>query len=148
MMVARRQRQPARARPPAGSSTIWNEPGSASRVVTASYSGDVAHSPASGSVTQMINKATTTTTLISDVNPSGAGQPVTFTATVGSATAVPTGTAKFKKGSTLLETVSLSGGVATFTTSSLPTGSDKITATYNATSDFASSSASVVQLVQ
>jgi hypothetical protein len=118
------------------------------RVVTASYSGDAAHSPASGSVTQVIAKASTTTALSSSVNPSNSGQSVTFTATVSSGTAVPTGTVKFKRGGTLLATVTLSGGVATFSTSSLPPGSNKITATYSATPNFTSSSASVVQLVQ
>ena len=119
-----------------------------SRTVTASYSGDAAHSPASGSMTQVISKASTTTALTSDVNPSTVGQNVTFTATVSSGTAVPTGTVKFKRGSTLLGTATLSGGVATFSTNALPAGSDKITATYAATPNFTSSSASMVQQVQ
>jgi len=119
-----------------------------SRTVTASYDGDAGHSPASGSVTQVISKSSTTTALTSDVNPSLVGQAVTFTATVNSSTAVPTGTVKFKRGSTLLGTGTLSGGVATFTTNSLPPGSDKITATYTATPNFTGSSASMVQQVE
>ena len=66
------------------------------RTVTASYSGDAAHSPASGSTTQVVAKASTTMSLTSDVNPSKVGENVTFTATVSSGTAVPTGTVKFK----------------------------------------------------
>jgi hypothetical protein len=120
-----------------------------SRTVTASYGGDAAHAPASGSTTQLVNKASTTTALTSDPNPSGVGHAVTFTATVSSGTATPTGTVKFNRGGTLLGTATLSGGgVATFTTNSLPPGSDKITATYTATPNFTGSSASMVQLVQ
>jgi hypothetical protein len=119
-----------------------------SKTVTASYSGDAAHSPASGSITQVVAKASTTMSLTSDLNPSTAGQDVTFTATVSSGTAVPTGTVKFKRGSTLVGTATLSGGVATLTTNSLPAGSDKITATYATTLNFTGSSSSMVQQVQ
>jgi hypothetical protein len=119
-----------------------------SRTVTASYSGDAGHSPASGSMTQVINKASTAITLTSDGNPSNVGQNVTFTATVSSGTAVPTGTVKFKRGAAVLGTATLSGGVATFSTSTLPPGLDKITATYAATPNFTGSSASLVQQVQ
>ena len=118
------------------------------RTITASYAGDGVHAPASGTMTQVVSKASTSTTLTSDVNPSGAGQPVTFTATVSSAYAVPTGTVKFKSGPSVLGTVTLSGGVATFTTSTLPPGSNKITATFTATPNFTGSSASLVQKVQ
>jgi hypothetical protein len=102
----------------------------------------------SGSVTQVVQKAATTTVLTSDVNPSSLGQVVTFTATVSSGTAVPAGTMKFKSGATVLATVPLSGGVATFQISTLPAGSAKITASYTPTSNFTSSSGSVVQQVQ
>src|SRR5712675_1495718 len=34
-----------------------------SRIITASYGGDAAHAPASGSMTQVVNKASTTTAL-------------------------------------------------------------------------------------
>src|SRR2546427_8380669 len=93
------------------------------------------------SLTQVVNKADTTTTVVSSVNPSVSGQWVTFTATVsvnspGSAAAAnPTGTVTFKDGSTTLGTGTLStgGGVTTaaFSTSALTTASHGITGTYN-----------------
>ena len=119
-----------------------------SRTVKASYAGDGAHSPATGSVVQVVNKASTTTALSSSLNPSGVGQPVTFTATISSTTAVPTGTVKFKSGGTVLGTATLSGGVAVLTTNTLSAGSHNITATYTATPNFSTSSASLVQVVQ
>jgi hypothetical protein len=54
----------------------------------------------------------------------------------------------FKKGATTLGTATLSGGVATFTISSLPAGSSTITANYGGTPNYSASSASVTQVVQ
>jgi hypothetical protein len=72
--------------------------------------------------------AATTTTLVSSLDPSVFGQSVTFTATVTGSS--PTGTITFKDGTTTLATAPLSGGQATFTTSSLVPGSHSITAVY------------------
>jgi large repetitive protein len=73
--------------------------------------------------------ATTTTTLTSSASSIPSGASVTFTATVTGAS--PTGTVTFKNGATTLGTGSLSGGVATFTTTALVTiGTDSITAVY------------------
>jgi hypothetical protein len=47
-----------------------------------------------------------------------------------------------------LGTATLSGGVATFTTSTLPVGSSTITANYGGTANYSTSSASVTQVVQ
>ena len=69
------------------------------------------------------------TTLASDLNPANFGSSVTFTATVVPATA--TGTVTFKDGGTTLGTGTLSGGVATFSTSGLGVGSHGITAEYS-----------------
>ena len=77
---------------------------------------------------------TTSTTLTSSRNPADVGQSVTFTATVSdtlASTVVPTGTVTFFDGSTALATVTLTNGVATFTTSSLGVGTHPITAVYN-----------------
>jgi Bacterial Ig-like domain (group 3) len=51
-------------------------------------------------------------------------------------------------GLTVLGTVALSGGVATYTTPKLPPGADTITANYLGAADYASSSASLTQIVQ
>jgi len=73
--------------------------------------------------------AATSTALISSLNPSNAGDSVTFTATVSGAT-TPTGNVAFLDGTTTLSTVALSVGQAAFTTSSLSVGSHSITASY------------------
>jgi hypothetical protein len=71
-----------------------------------------------------------TTTVQSSVNPSTAGQAVTFTATVTGNS--PTGTVQFFDGANPLGgPVTLVGGVATLTTSALAGGSHVITATYS-----------------
>ncbi len=70
------------------------------------------------------------------------GQSVTFTAMVapaGTNSLTPTGTVTFEDGSTVLGTATLSGGVANFTTTMLPTGSNSIKAIYGADSNFAAS---------
>jgi hypothetical protein len=102
----------------------------------------------SKAVSQVVNKATTTTALASSLNPSNFGQSVTLTASVtpefGGAV---TGTVTFYDGTTALKTVSLSGGAAKFTTSTLTSGTHSITATYNGSTGFTGSSASLTQTV-
>ncbi|MDV9203194.1 Ig-like domain-containing protein, partial [Streptomyces sp. Wh19] len=51
----------------------------------------------------------------------------------------PTGTVDFFDGATLLGTGTLSGGVATFTTSTLAIGTHPLTAVYNGDANFTSS---------
>ncbi len=91
----------------------------------------------------------TTTTLTSSQNPSTFGQPVTFTALVSSnAGAPPNGeTVSFKKGSTVLGTGILSGGSASFTTSTLHVGTTSIKAVYGADAYFNGSTSNVVAQV-
>jgi hypothetical protein len=102
----------------------------------------------SKAVSQVVNKATTTTTLASSQNPSNVGQSVTFTASVTPQFGgTVTGTVTFYDGATVLKTVSLSGGAAKFTTSTLTSGAHNITATYNGSANFTGSSASLTQTV-
>jgi hypothetical protein len=119
--------------------------------ITAVYGGDSNYAGStSAAFSETVNKASTATALASSLNPSSAGQSVTFTATV-SITApgagTLTGTVTFKDGSTTLATVALSNGTASFTTSALAGGSHKITASYSGDSHFNSSSASLTQTV-
>jgi hypothetical protein len=103
--------------------------------------------------TLTISPDATTTTVASSLNPSPFGQAVTFTAAVtanapGSGT--PTGTVTFYDGSTALGTGTLSGGVATFTTTAtgLAAGNHTITAWYNGDGNFlAATSAGLAQTV-
>jgi hypothetical protein len=95
-----------------------------------------------------VGPAPTWTTLHSSVNPATAGQAVTFTADVAGFGSGVSGSVTFKDGTTTLATVSLSGGVATYTTSTLPIGTDSITAVYSGSSAFESStSAAVAEVV-
>lgn len=119
-----------------------------SHAITATYSGDTNfNSSTSATLTQVVNKANTTTNLISAPNPAVIGQSVTFTATVtavapGSGTA--TGTVTFKDGTTTIGTGTCSGGQATFTTSSLPVGNRSITAVYSGDTNFNANTSSVL----
>lgn len=93
--------------------------------------------------------AASTTGLISSVNPSVSGKPVTFTATVSSPSGgTPTGKVTFWNGAKLLGKTTLSGGAASFTTSKLPAGLNSIAAVYGGDSNFTgSTSAPVNQFV-
>lgn len=119
--------------------------------ITAVYSGDVNNATSTSPlVNQVVNAAppgATTTAVISSLNPSVFGQSVTFTATVTGNS--PTGTVQFKDGAgTLGAPVTLSGGVAAFTTSALSVGTHPITAVYSSdASNAASTSPPLNQVV-
>jgi len=54
-----------------------------SNAISANYTGDTMFGPSTSAVlSQMVNQASTTVTLTSSSNPSGTGQPVTFTGSV------------------------------------------------------------------
>jgi DNA-binding beta-propeller fold protein YncE len=91
----------------------------------------------------------TKTTLTSSPNPSTVGQTVTFKATVTAAAgATPTGTVDFYHYATLLGSGTLTGGVATFTTSKLSQATSHIRAVYlGSSSDETSTSATIAQVV-
>ena|GEM_PF-7044949 len=67
------------------------------------------------------------------------GQSVTFTANVTSPDGTPTGQVNFLDGLNLIGTGDLNNGTATYSTSSLTTGTHNITETYSGDSDFAPS---------
>jgi hypothetical protein len=120
----------------------------ASHSITATYNGDGNNAGStSNTVTQVVNKATSSTALVSSVNPSTFGQNVTFTATVTGQS--PTGTVTFNDGATAICTnVALSSGSAGCSTSTLSVSSHAITATYNGDgNNAASTSNTVTQIV-
>ena len=130
---------------------------SGSKTITAAYSGDTnfATSTSTG-VPHTVNNPVTTTSLGSSPNPSTFGQSVTFTATVMSGSGTPTGSVTFVAGSSCPAAAltgstsnpsTLSGGVATFSTSALPGGIQTITACYSPSGIFNSSNGSVSQMV-
>jgi hypothetical protein len=117
--------------------------------ITASYEGDTTHLKSkSSALTQVVDQATSTTVVVSSLNPSTTGRVVKFTATVTSSTTTPTGTVTFMDGSTVLGTHSLARGEASYSTSTLSAGSHNITVVYAGNADCtASTSAVLVQTV-
>jgi uncharacterized repeat protein (TIGR03803 family) len=93
--------------------------------------------------------AWSTTTLTPSPNPSTYGEAVTFTAVVTSKLGAPPDgeTVSFMKGTTVLATVALSGGSASFTTSTLPVGTNAIKAAYGGDSKFGYSTSNTVKQV-
>jgi Bacterial Ig-like domain (group 3) len=116
--------------------------------LTAVYNGDaVSAGSTSPTLFQVVNQATTTTTLVSSLNPSSQGKSVKFSVSVESPTVTPTGTVTLTAGTTVLSTVKLAGGKASFATTTLPPGSVTITAAYNGTANIEGSSGTTVQEV-
>jgi hypothetical protein len=76
-----------------------------SRTMTANYDGNPTVLPGTGALTQTVNTAAMTTTLISSTSPSLPGHAVTFTATVTSPAGAPTGTVTFASDGNALGTV-------------------------------------------
>jgi uncharacterized protein YjdB len=112
--------------------------------ITASYSGDTNFvGSTSSALSQQVNQAATTIALSSNNNPSTYGQSIVFTATVSPVGA--TGTVQFMdNGSPLGSPVSVSGGVATYSTAALTAGAHSITASYGGDTNFAGSTASAL----
>jgi hypothetical protein len=117
--------------------------------IKAAYPGDTGLKPSSWTVTQIVDKYTTTTSLTSNLNPSQSGQEVTFTAQVTGSGPTPTAEVTFFDGTSKLGTATLSGGVAALTTAKLAVGTHPITAEYSGDADNAKSTSSVLdQVVQ
>jgi hypothetical protein len=121
-----------------------------SHPITATYTGNTGFSPATSSqLNQVVNKANTTTTLISSPNPSVLGGSVSFTATV-AIVAPGTGTltgsfVQFFDGATPLGTLALNaGGQATLSTTTLPQGTRSITAVFLGNATLNTSTSNVV----
>jgi hypothetical protein len=118
--------------------------------ITASYAANSTFggsiSPAVAvTVTQPVLPATTSTlSALPTTVTSGAN--VTFTDTVApaSGTGTPTGMVTFMNGTTNLGSSVLAGGVATFSTTSLPVGADSVTAVYGGDTNFSGSTSNAV----
>lgn len=107
----------------------------------------------SPTITQTVNKASTSTALVSDSPTAVFGQPITYTATV-SVTApgagAPTGTIVFKDGANVIGTEPVGPGTgeqASITVSNLTVGQHAISATYSGDDSFNGSTKSVAQTV-
>lgn len=119
-------------------------------LMSAVYSGDANNQASTGTVSQIVDAAATSTTVASSLNPSIYGQAVTLTATVtavppGSGT--PTGTVTFNSNSTGLGSATLSNGTAKISVTNLAVGTDSITAVYSGDTNFSSSTSGVLSQV-
>jgi hypothetical protein len=96
--------------------------------ITATYNGDTNDNSATGTLTQVVNKATPVVT-VTTPGSSTFGNPVTITTTLPVGT---TGTVTITSGGVTLGSgpVNPTTGTVTITTTTLPVGSDPITATY------------------
>ncbi len=115
------------------------------QTITATYNGDGSDDNYATSTSTPLTlpvQNTTTTTLTSSPRTAYYGESVTLSTTVSNGTSTAaTGLVTFFDGSTQLGIVALSGGVASLTTSSLPLGTDVISAIYDGdTNDITSKS--------
>jgi len=113
-------------------------------VITATYLGNANFLASTSPATSYaVARASTTTTVSGAPLPSVFGQAVTFTATVSAVSpgsGTPSGVVTFLDGTTALGTGTLSGGKASFTTSSaLSVGTHNITASYGGDGSFSAS---------
>ena len=114
--------------------------------IVAAYSGDAGNNASNSSaLSQTINKAISTTGVVTSGTPSIFGSSVTFTATVTGA--APSGTVNFKDGTNSISTcatVPLAGGSAQCATSALTAGTHSITAVYSGDATNAGSTSAVL----
>jgi hypothetical protein len=125
--------------------------------VEAVYSPDAGFTGSNVTITQTVNGLIPTTTVValtSGTNPSNAGDPLTFTATVSAVVGTPTGAVTFNNGSCGGADLAggpqpLASGQASFSTSSLPGGGTTTTifACYGGDANDLTSSGSVDQTV-
>ncbi|MGA7157738.1 MAG: Ig-like domain repeat protein [Acidobacteriaceae bacterium] len=109
--------------------------------ITATYVPTGSFLASSATLSQQVNPDVAVDVLTANPNPALVGSAVALTATV-TATPVgttPTGTVTFTSNGTNLATVSLVGGVAIYSTSGLPAGTDTLGCTYSGDSNYAPS---------
>jgi hypothetical protein len=122
--------------------------------VRASYAGSATYNPSAANFTETVIQVSTATNVVND-HPSGSvfGEPVTYTATVTSATITPFGTVTFSVDDgaghvTPMGTKPVDGsGHAVLTFNSLPMGTQTVTAAFNSNVDFKASSGTTSETV-
>jgi hypothetical protein len=124
--------------------------GTGTHYADAVYSGDTNYSGSTSNTVPLLAQQVATTITLSAPPGGLVGQPLTLTATLQPSLAqnhAATGTVTFFYGSTSLGTSQLSAGAATFSTSSLPIGSDSLACTYSGDANFAGASCNTVQAI-
>ncbi len=125
-------------------------PVGAANTLTSTYNGDVFNAKSvSAGITQTVSQASIQMVLTATPNPSTFGGLVHFTARLTSNGSLPTGQpVTFSYNGATLGTANFnSTGVATFSTTTLPRGSDVVGAGYAGSVDYSSASATVTQVV-
>ena len=128
-----------------------NNLSSGSHLITAQYGGDIADSGSvSAAVTETVSLATTAIALTSSSNPSVAGAPLTFIASLTSNGSLPVGSISLRDGLTVIGSALISTtGSAQFTVNTLSPQNHILTAFFAGDTDHLSStSAAVNQIVQ
>jgi len=115
--------------------------------ITADFLGSTYFLASNSGTLSHVVKNDSTTTVTSSANPSAWGQTVTFTATITYTGPAPTGTVTFKKGSSTMGSGTVSGGKATFATSTLAVGTYSITAVYAGDSNYGGSTSTALSQV-
>src|SRR5207247_1485397 len=133
-----------------GQATKWTTTRAVgSHTVSAVCSGDASFNGSTGTMAsaQVVNKAGTSTSVTSSVNPSVFGQSVTFAATVGATapgSGTPSGSVQFNvDGSTLGGPLVLSAGTASISTSVLAVGTHAVTVSSGGDTSFNGSAGAV-----
>ncbi len=118
--------------------------------LTASYGGNANYQGSkSTALSQVVQKAGTSTALTSSLSSANLNQEVTFTVTVSPAASItPTGTVTLMDGATQIGSSPLNAsGVATFSISTLAAGMNTISASYSGDGSYNGSSSNVMKLV-
>jgi len=119
---------------------------SGSHSITASYGGNNNFAAATSPVvTQVVNKAASTTAVSASSGTISFGQSVTLTASVSPASA--TGTVQFLDGGTVIGAPLLNGGSTTLVVANLATGTHSITASYGGDGATLASTSSAISVV-
>jgi hypothetical protein len=101
-----------------------------------------------GSATLVVSPVPTAIAIQSSANPSLSQSSVTFIVSVSTSAGTPAGSVNFMDGVNVLGTGAVSGGIATFATSSLSVGTHTITAVYLGSTDaLAATSGPISQLI-
>jgi Bacterial Ig-like domain (group 3)/FG-GAP-like repeat/FG-GAP repeat len=124
--------------------------GTGTHAMDASYPGDVNYSASvSGTIAFTAQPATTTLSLSANPSNTAYGNQVVLTATLNPSLVQgtnATGTVTFYNGGISLGTAALSSGVATLNVTSLPVGTDSITASYAGDANFSGAASSSNQI--
>jgi predicted thioesterase len=118
--------------------------------ISAAYGGDNNYAPVpTGPVNEIITTGNTTPVLGATPNPTTFGTPVTLTESIPGINGVtPTGTVQFFDNGTLIGTGTVNAqGVATLVTSTLPIGTDPITAKYSGDTNYAAGTTGPLNVV-